>query len=284
MTEWAYWHVPLTQPVPEGHCVPHVPQLLLSLTRSEHVPAQLEVPVGQVHWLFSQTRLPPQASKQRPQLALFEVKSTQVPPHCDRPLAAHRTAHVPLLQTGAVGGQTLPHAPQFALFEVVSTHVLTPRRPTGHSLYPGEQAHVPSMHGPPAAHTLPHAPQLRLLFSTLTHVVPHRVWPAPVLQPAMHVPPAHVWPGGQALPHPPQLRGSTRMSEQVVVQRVSLAPQVHWLLTQLAPEGHGVLQVPQLSGSLVRSTQELPHVARVAPPSNDAPASPAAPQLTEQLP
>jgi hypothetical protein len=105
-----YWHDPLTHPRPEGHSVPQVPQLLLSLVRSEHVPAQFDVPFGQVHWLFSQTRLPPQASKQSPQLALFEVRSTQAPPHCERPLAAHLTAHVPALQMGAVAGQALPQA------------------------------------------------------------------------------------------------------------------------------------------------------------------------------
>jgi hypothetical protein len=182
----------LTQPRPDGHCVPHVPQLLLSLVRSEHVPAQLDVPLGQVHWLFWQTRLPPHASKQSPQLALFEVRSTQVPPHCDRPLAAQRTAHVPALQMGAVGGQTFPHAPQFALFDEVSTQVFNPLRPMGHSEYPGEQAHVPSMHGPPAGHTVPHAPQLRLLLSVFTHAIPHRVWPAAVLQPGTQEPAVHI--------------------------------------------------------------------------------------------
>ena len=262
-----YWHDPLTHPRPEGHSVPQVPQLLLSLVRSEHVPAQFDVPFGQVHWLFSQTRLPPHASKQSPQLALFEVRSTQAPPHCERPLAAHLTAHVPALQMGAVSGQAMPHPPQFALFDVVSTQVITPRRPVGHPTYPGEQAQVPSMHGPPAGQTVPQAPQLRLLFRTLTQTLPHIVWPAPVLQPATQAPAVHIWPAGHAIPHPPQLRGSICVSEHVVPQSASFAPQTHWLATQLAPEGHGVLQAPQLSGSLVRSTQEVPQVARPPPPS-----------------
>jgi hypothetical protein len=172
--------------------VPQVPQLLPSLVRSEHVPAQLDVPVGQEHWLFWQTRLPPHASKQSPQLALFEVRSTQEPPHCDKPLAAQRTAQVPALQMGAVGGQTLPQPPQFALLDVVSTQVVRPLRPMGHCEYPGEHAQVPSMHGPPAGQTFPQAPQLRLLLSLLTQVIPHRVWPAAVLQPATQEPAVHI--------------------------------------------------------------------------------------------
>lgn len=69
-------------------------------------------------------------------------------------------------------------------------------------------------------------------------------------------------------------------------QRVSLAPQTHWPPAQLAPAGQGVLQAPQLSGSLVRSTQELPHVARPTPPPSTEPPSTEAPvpQVTVQLP
>lgn len=72
------------------------------------------------------------------------------------------------------------------------------------------------------------------------------------------------------------------MSEHVVPQRVSLAPQTHWLATQLAPAGHGVLHAPQLSGSLVRSTHDVPQVASDAPAS-PAPAS-APPHERAQLP
>jgi hypothetical protein len=81
------------------------------------------------------------------------------------------------------------------------------------------------------------------------------------------------------------LRGSICVSEQVVPQRVSLAPQTHWPPTQLAPDGQGTLQAPQLSGSLVRLTQELPHVARPTPPSTEPPSTePLVPQVTLQLP
>jgi hypothetical protein len=109
-----------------------VPQLVLSVDRFEHVPAQLLVPVGHAHWLFTHTRSPPQASKQSPQLALLEVRSTHEAPHCERPLAAHRTAQVPSLQIGAVAGHALPHAPQFVLLDDVSTQVPKPLRPTAH--------------------------------------------------------------------------------------------------------------------------------------------------------
>jgi hypothetical protein len=117
------------------------------------------------------------------------------------------------------------------------------------------------MHGPPMGHTVPHAPQLRLFVSRLTHVLPQSVCPAAVLQPGTQAPPEHISSGAQALPHPPQLRGSICVSEQASPQSVVFAPQVHWLFWQLAPAGQGVLHAPQLFGSLVRSTQELPHIA-----------------------
>jgi hypothetical protein len=127
-----YWQEPSTHPVPSGHWVPQVPQLVLLFDVSAQVPAQLSVPVGQVHWLFWQIRLPPHDSKQSPQFCLFEVRSTHEAPHCDSPAAAHRTAHVPALQMGAEGGHRLPHAPQFALLDVRSTQTPSPMRPTVH--------------------------------------------------------------------------------------------------------------------------------------------------------
>ncbi len=66
------WHLPATHPCPATHCVPQVPQLAPSVERSEHVPAQLTVPGGQVHAPLVQTRLLPQIWEQSPQLFLFD--------------------------------------------------------------------------------------------------------------------------------------------------------------------------------------------------------------------
>jgi hypothetical protein len=62
-----YWQVPSTHPWPETHCVPQEPQFAPSVERSEQVPVQFTVPVGHVHSLSAQIRLPPQTSEQRPQ-------------------------------------------------------------------------------------------------------------------------------------------------------------------------------------------------------------------------
>jgi hypothetical protein len=106
--------------------------LVLLVDKSAQVPSQSTVPGGQPHSPDWQVRLPPQASKQRPQFCLFDCRSTQTPPHCEKPAAAQRTAHVPALQMGAEGGQAFPQAPQFPLFESRFTHVPIPLRPMAH--------------------------------------------------------------------------------------------------------------------------------------------------------
>jgi hypothetical protein len=103
-----------------------VPQLAASVVKSEHVPAQLTVCAGQVHTLFSQTRLLPQISEHMPQLALFDVVSTHAFPHAVKPGAEHRTAHTPSSQMGAAPPQRFPHAPQFALLETRLTQLPAP--------------------------------------------------------------------------------------------------------------------------------------------------------------
>jgi hypothetical protein len=117
--------------------VPHVPQLALSVRRSEQVPAQSTVPDGQVHVPLRQIRLPPQMSEQRPQLALFDERSTQALPHWVKPDAAHRIAQVPSLQIGVLPVQRFPHAPQFALLDDRSWQLPAPPRGPAHWVYPG---------------------------------------------------------------------------------------------------------------------------------------------------
>jgi len=48
---WLLWQV-----LPLVHCVPQKPQLALAVKRLAQVPLQFTVPVGQLHWLLSQTR------------------------------------------------------------------------------------------------------------------------------------------------------------------------------------------------------------------------------------
>jgi len=116
--------------------VPHVPQLAPSVCRSEHVPAQLVVPVGQPHAPAEQTRLLPQICEQRPQLSLLFWRSTHDAfgpvPHSVNPDAVHRTAQVPSLQTGSVPVQRVPQAPQFRASLDVSMQVPSPPKRPAH--------------------------------------------------------------------------------------------------------------------------------------------------------
>jgi hypothetical protein len=97
------------------------------------VPAQSTVPAGHAHCPFLQRRLPLQISEQRPQWVVSACKFAHVPPHCAKPGAAQRTAHVPSLQKGALGGHRLPQAPQFPLLDVRSTQKPRPLKgPNAH--------------------------------------------------------------------------------------------------------------------------------------------------------
>lgn len=60
---------------------------------------------------------------------------------------------------------------------------------------------------------------------------------------------------------PPQLFEFVRVSTQVPPQTVKFAAQTHWLFVQFWFAPQRVPQRPQLPGSLVRSTQEVPHCA-----------------------
>jgi hypothetical protein len=100
---------------PAMHRVPQAPQFSLSVCNAEQVPAQFTVPDGQVHAPPLHTRLLPQICEQIPQLVLSVRRSAQELPHWVYPGAVHRTAQVPALHTGVLGGHRLPHAPQFAL-------------------------------------------------------------------------------------------------------------------------------------------------------------------------
>jgi hypothetical protein len=97
-----------------------VPQLLLSVWRFVHVPAQLVKGASQEHAPFAQRRLPPQAAPQNAQFSLLLVKSAQSAPrptpHCVA--GVQEMTHDPFEQSGAAAPHAAPHAPQFALSDV----------------------------------------------------------------------------------------------------------------------------------------------------------------------
>lgn len=102
------------------HVVPQVPQLLLSVCRLVHVPAQFVNGASQLHDPFSQSRLPPQAAPQNAQFSLLLVKSAQTAPrptpHCEA--GVHEMTHAPFEQSGDAAPHAVPHAPQLALSDV----------------------------------------------------------------------------------------------------------------------------------------------------------------------
>ncbi len=65
---------------------------------------------------------------------------------------------------------------------------------------------------------------------------------------------------GQACPHVPQFDGSVCVSAQAVEQKDWPAGQEQVPPVQGSPTGHPWAQTPQLSGSVVTSTQEAPQV------------------------
>lgn len=200
-----YRQVPATHPDPDLHCVPHVPQLLPSVCRSEQVPAQSTVPAGHAQEPLLQTRFEPQTSEQRPQCALSLERSTHWAPHWVNPEAAHRTAHTPSLQIGSAPPQRVPQAPQLSSFDDRFTQFPRPAFLPAHWVVPGGQAQVPPMQGAPPGQATPQAPQLRRSVSRSTQASPHRVSPAAVLHIPVHTPALQSVPGAQRWPHAPQL-------------------------------------------------------------------------------
>jgi hypothetical protein len=102
------------------HVVPQVPQLLLSVCRFVHVPAQFVNGASQSHVPPSQSRLPPQAAPQNEQFSLLLVKSAHTAPRPTPHWVAgvQEMTHDPFEQSGAAAGHAVAHAPQFALSDV----------------------------------------------------------------------------------------------------------------------------------------------------------------------
>src|SRR5258708_12260429 len=138
------------------------------------------------------------------------------------------------------------------------------------------------MHGAPNGKMVPPPPELRLLLWRSRQGLPHKVCPPAVSQPGVQAPLVHIWFGKQRRPHPPQFRGSICVSVQTRPHRASALLQAHWPLAQLAPNGQGVLQAPQLFGSAVTSTHEP--LQLVSPPPASALHESAHAPLAQTLP
>ncbi len=208
-------------------------------------------------------------------------------------------AHAPPEQASPAA-HGLPHAPQFAVSDWVSTQLpLQSAKPAGHTHAPPVQVfppphawpHAPQssgsvdrstqlcphaenggvqapthwlawQNGADDGHTLPHAPQFCGSASSGRHTPPHRLVPSG----HVHVPFVQVWPDPHATPQPPQSWGSvcgkTQPSAHASCPGVGHA---HAPAEQVCPLEHATPQPPQFATSLDVSTQALSHDTRPAP-------------------
>jgi hypothetical protein len=249
---------------------PQKPQFVLFVPRSAQVaPRPAPQPVdGGTHEM---TQAPSeqrgadagQALAQAPQLALFELRITQLPSP-PRPPSAHWVSpagqsHVPFTHPPPKG-QVVPQAPQLAGFVRRSTQtVAAPPLPPGHAVnppLPQPATQVPPEQLVPPRHTRPQAPQLLLSAEGSTQVAPHRIWPAAQL----HAPPEQLAPLGHWVAQAPQCAGFPCRSMHAPLQLVSAIPaslvpqaalQTPPLQTGVPPIAvHTAPQAPQLAGSL----------------------------------
>jgi hypothetical protein len=225
-----------------GQAFPHPPQLFASFVRRTHWPPQSTLPL-ELPWPASPASGSTDAST--PPSPIWFGK--QLP-----------TLQTPLKQTSPFAHFTL-QSPQFRRSANVSVQA------PPHSFWPTAQPQRPLMHVVPPRQAVPHAPQLRSSLFVSTQEEEQFV--RPVAQPAAHVPPLQT-PSVpvQVVVHAPQFFGSFEMSTQVaavpVPQRAKPPGQLHVLFAQTSVPPHSFAQTPQLSSSLARSTQDVPHFVR----------------------
>jgi hypothetical protein len=149
-------HEPLQQAdrTSVGHCVPHVPQCILSDCRSAHVPEQ-------------HVSLEKQALPQKPQLLVFVWVLTHVPPQ-----------HVSSI------AHAVPHAPQLFRLLVRSMHLPLQSVPVAHP-------HVPFEHVSSELQATLHEPQWVGSLVRSTHAPLQKVCPA--AHAATQPPNEHIW-------------------------------------------------------------------------------------------
>lgn len=140
------------------HMSPQPLQFRGSLDRSAHPSAPQSVnPTGQAQVPEKHDLPPSQGRSHMPQCEKFEPVLTQAPPHSVGALAGQ--THIAPVHD-AVGGQTLPHIPQFEV--VLSATQIPPQRevPDGHTQVPLQIMPVPQ--------TLPQAPQFEVVLSIVS--------------------------------------------------------------------------------------------------------------------
>jgi hypothetical protein len=212
-------HAPATQLSPDGHTLPHAPQLLGSLVRSTHLPLQtVPVHVEEVHSPATQLSPAGQTVPHAPQLLGSSAVSTSqpsaaCPSQSARPGAQSTMWHCPAVQAAIELGvlQTSPHEPQLFGSLVRSTHWPLQTVPMHE-----EDVHAPSTQLSPAGHTSPHAPQFFGSLARSTH------WPLQVvpLHGAVQAPATQLSPEGQTSPHAPQFFGSVSKSTHWPLHRM----------------------------------------------------------------
>jgi hypothetical protein len=266
-------HLPPAHVKLPGQATPQKLQLLLLVDRSAHVVPQSEVPERHwaTHWPLEQYGVVAgQALPHTPQLALSDVRSTQLP-RPSVPGAAHWVSpegHVQARFTQSPpAAQMIPHALQLlgSMARLVQTTigvspciggVMQVVRPAS----PQPATHVPPLQVLPPGHALPQAPQLLGSVSVLMQRLPHSL----VDPPQLHTPPTQFWPVPHAVVHEPQWPMSVTRSTHALLQLVSGFPASFEPHTSVhAPVEHvGVAggqtspQPPQLLGSLCMAVHE----------------------------
>jgi hypothetical protein len=137
--------------------------------------------------------------------------------------------------------QSVPQAPQFWLFVVMSTHVPEQAVP------PPMHVHTPALQLWPSAQTLPQLPQLATSVCKFAQAPPQLVKPVWQLQ----TPPTQLLPAGQTLLHEPQLA-------LFVIRSTQIAPQ---LVAPAAQPGAPPLPEPVLPGGMPPEISPLPQLA-----------------------
>ncbi len=289
--------MPPPQSRPDGHTVPHAPQLEGSFEVTTQVVPQRVCPGGHgaPHRPRAQTSLAEQVVPQRPQLALLVCAFTShplaaVPSQLAKPALQDPTAQAPAMQVEVLLGPAVhvaPHAPQWVALVRVSTSQPLAAMPS-QSAKPGTQVnpHRLAVHVGEAlgtgGHAVSHAPQW--VGSSRSSVSqPFAAFPSQSPKPpehtlTTHAPARHAGSAlssaGQRMPQAPHSATSVwRLTSQPLVAAPSQSarPVSQWS-TAHAPATHAEVapaaaqarpQVPQLLTLLCVSTQ--PPVQHVCP-------------------
>jgi hypothetical protein len=152
-----------------GHALPHVPQLMLSVSVKAHDCPHSVCPAStsQSHRPCTHCVLLLHALPQEPQLELSDVVSTHEVMHSVSP-DAHAETHLPCEHRSPVG-HGLPHPPQFFASALRLLHVLP------QSVCPVPHAQLPMRQVAPPPHWTPQPPQLLRSVSVFTHATPQNV-------------------------------------------------------------------------------------------------------------